>query len=93
MIDINDWVAAGAGLLGTAVATVNGGHLLRTHLRNRVQVQLERERSTRSIARATGMAHLLHHPPARVRVVERDADGERLIEIGEPAGPGETAAR
>ncbi|MFI7544215.1 hypothetical protein [Actinoplanes sp. NPDC049599] len=93
MIDMNEWVAAGAGLLGTAVAALNGGRLLRTHLRHRTQVQLERERSTRSIARTTRLAQVFNHPHARVRVVERDGDGERLIEIGAPAATGETAAR
>jgi hypothetical protein len=93
MIDMNVWVAAGTGLLGVAVAALNGGRLLRTYLRNRAQVQLERERSTRSLARTTGLAQLLNHPYAKVRVVERDSDGERVIEIGESAVSGETAAR
>ncbi|MEU8233990.1 hypothetical protein AB0C12_30765 [Actinoplanes sp. NPDC048967] len=93
MIDMNEWVAAGTGLLGAAVTVLNGGRLLGTHLRHRAQVKLERERSTRSLARTTGLTHLLNHPHARVRVVERDSDGERLIEIGEPASSGETATR
>lgn len=93
MIDMNVWVAAGTGLLGAAVAVLNGGRLLRAHLRHRARVQLERERSVRSLARTSGLAQLLHHPHTRVRVVERDRDGERLIEIGEPTGSGETAVR
>jgi hypothetical protein len=92
MIDINAWAASGAGLLGAAAAAVNVGALLRTHLRQRALVQLERERSARSIARTAGVAQMLHHPQARVRVVEKDSDGERLIEIGGPAGSAELAA-
>ncbi|MCA2218434.1 hypothetical protein [Jidongwangia harbinensis] len=92
MIDINAWLAAGAGLVGAAVTAVNLGGLLRTHLRQRVRVQLERERSARCIARAAGMAELVNNPRARIRMVERDDDGERLIEIGEPARSGEAAA-
>ena len=93
MIDIYTWLAAGTGLLGAAAASINMGRLLRAQLRHRALVQQERERTTRSIARTTGLAHLFRHPPARIRIIERDDDGERLIEIGGPADSGETAAR
>jgi hypothetical protein len=92
MIDINAWPAGGAGLLCATAAAVNLSVLLRTHLRHRALVRLERERSARSIARTAEVVRMLHHPHARVRVVERDSDGERLIEIGGPAGSGEMAA-
>jgi hypothetical protein len=82
MIDMDAWAAAGAGLLGTAAAAVNLGSLLRCHLRQRARVQLERERSARSIARTAGFAQMLHRPHTAVRMVERDIDGERVIEIG-----------
>ena len=87
MIDMNAWVTAGVGLLGAAVTVVNARGLLRTHLRQRAQVQLERERSTRSIARTNGIAQMLDRPHVMVRMVERDSDGERLIEIGGPVDP------
>lgn len=93
MIDMNAWVAAGAGLLGAAAAALNGGRLLQIHLRHRARLQLERERSTRSIARTAGLSQLINHPYRRVRVVEHDYDGERLIEIGESPAAGETASR
>jgi len=92
MIDVYAWVAAGAGLLASAAAAVNVGRLLRAHLRQRARVQLERERSARSIARTTGLTRMLDRPHTTVRVVERDSDGERLIEIGRPGGPEEKAA-
>jgi hypothetical protein len=92
MIDITAWVAAGAGLLGTAAAAVKVDSLLRTYLRQRTYVQLERERSARSIVRAAGLTRILHQPRATVRMVERDVDGERLIEIGQPDRNEERAA-
>jgi hypothetical protein len=74
MIDVAGWATAAAGAIGMA------GGLLRLHLKQRERV--ERERSARSAARMSGIARIVHHPHARVRVVERDGDGERVIEIG-----------
>lgn len=92
MIDVDAWVAAGAGLLGTAAAAINASSLLRAYLRQRGQVQLERERSARSIARTAGLTRAVRQPHATVRMVERDSDGERLIEIGRPGRIEEEAA-
>lgn len=85
MIDIDAWVVAGAGLLTTVATAANLGRLLQATLRQRAKVELERERSARSIARTAGLTRMLRQPHATVRVVERDSDGERLIEIGLPA--------
>lgn len=74
MIDVAGWVTAAAGAIG-----VMGG-LLRVVLRQRAG--LERERSARSAARMAGIVKITHRPHARVRVTERDRDGERIIEVG-----------
>lgn len=85
MIDIGAWGAVLAGLAGTVAARVNVGRLIRTHLRQRTQVELERERSARVIARTAELAQVLRCLRGPVRMVERDSDGERLIEIGQAA--------
>jgi hypothetical protein len=82
MIDVAGWVAAAAGSAGVIASTIKVGGLLRIHLRQRARTRLEQERSARSAARMSGIASIAHHPHARVRVVERDGDGERMIEIG-----------
>ena len=92
MIDITAWAATGAGLLGAALATLNGRGLFRIYLRHRAQVQRERARSDRCAARVAGIADMLGHPQVRVRMVERDMDGERLIEIAGTADSPEIAA-
>jgi hypothetical protein len=92
MMDFNAWVSAGAGLLGAGLATVNVVGLLRMCLQQRARLQLERERSARSAARANGFAQMVNRSHASVRFVERDDDGERLIEIGRSVDSSEVAA-
>lgn len=92
VIDFNAGVTAAAGLLGAALAAVNVAGLLRLHLRQRARLRVERERSARHLARTTGFVQMVDHAHTPVRFVERDADGERLIEIGRRAGSDEMAA-
>ena len=83
MGEIAGWAATGAGLVMTAAASMNVGRLLRTYLRQRALVLLERERSARSAARTAGLVRLADYGP--VRLLEQDSDGRRFIEVGRPA--------
>jgi hypothetical protein len=80
MIDMDGWVAAGAGLLAAAAG------IWRTQLRQRTRVQMERERSARSIARSAELVRIVQLTQGAVRVVEQDRDGRRLVEIGRAEG-------
>lgn len=78
MIEIEAWVAAGAGLLTAGAGAVNLGGLLRELLRQRARIQVARERSE-------ALVNLAREAPGRVRVVERDGDGHRTIDLDRAA--------
>jgi len=70
MIEIETWAAAGAGLL----TAINLGGLLRVVVRQRARTRLERERSA-------ALVKIVRATPGKVRMVERDGDGHRIIDV------------
>ncbi len=84
MIDLGDWLAVAAALATVSAAGVGAGRLLRVHLAQRTLLQVERQRSKRSARRTEGLIRLAGDRRATVRVVERDTDGFRMIEIDDP---------
>ncbi|MCY1142747.1 hypothetical protein OWR29_32535 [Actinoplanes sp. Pm04-4] len=61
--------------------------LVRAYIAHRTRWQAEREASARAAARMNGLMGLAgtHHDV--VRIVERDRDGHREVELGGPAAP------
>src|SRR5262245_55726268 len=78
---IREWAAPGAGGLAVVAALINMVGLVRLHLRNRHAIAMERERSARIRARSALLAETTLGSRT-LRVVERDADGERTVEVG-----------
>jgi len=64
-----------------AVAGTTAG-LVRTYIAHRTRLCEEREASTRAAARATGLVGLAEAGHDIVRIVERDRDGQREVELG-----------
>ncbi|GAA1026446.1 hypothetical protein GCM10009557_04190 [Virgisporangium ochraceum] len=85
MIEIGALGAAGAGLAGI-------GGLAWWYLWQRARIRIEREGSARNIARTRGLTRMACERYITVRLVERDIDGERLVEINLPGHTGERAA-
>jgi len=78
-------------LFSAAVAVAGGlgvSGLVRAWIRHRTRLQLERERSVRTAARAAGLARLARRQ-GTVRIDEQDQDGHRVVEL---RGPSRTAA-
>jgi len=92
MIEIETWVAMGAGLLTAGAGAVNLGGLLRAFLRQRARLRLERERSARSAVRSAALVNLVRATQGKVRVVERDGDGHRTIDVDRSGNAGREAA-
>jgi hypothetical protein len=70
-------------LLSAAVAVVGGlglSGLVRAWIRHRTRLQVERERSARAVARATGLARLARRHET-VLIDEKDQDGHRVVEM------------
>jgi hypothetical protein len=82
MINVGDWATTGAGLLGAALLGINVGRLLRVYVKQRARVQVERERSARSLAHTESLVRLARARRRPIRVRERDGDGRRVIESG-----------
>ncbi|WP_329017614.1 hypothetical protein OG271_13020 [Micromonospora rifamycinica] len=81
--------------LALAVAAAAAG-LTRAYLTHRTRLSAEREASTRTAARMTGLVGLAATGHDMVRIVERDRDGHRAVELGgcgraRCQTPGETA--
>lgn len=77
-----------AELLSAAVVVAGGlgfGGVVRAWIRHRTRLQLERERSARTAARAAGLARLARRP-GTVRIDEQDDDGHRVVELHGPRG-------
>ena len=82
MIDVGGWLALAAAV---AVAMVAGAdRLLRAYLAQRTLLKLERQRAKREAGRRKGLVRLVDGRRATVRIVERDADGFRMIEVENP---------
>lgn len=64
----------------TMAATTAG--LVRAYVAHRTQLHQEREASTRAAARVTGLIRLAEANHDAVRIVERDLDGHREVELG-----------
>jgi hypothetical protein len=75
----------------TAMAVVFGlGALIglaRAYIAHRTVLHAEREASARSKARATGLVGLAERHRGAVRIVERDRDGHREVELGRREWP------
>lgn len=74
-------------LLSAAVAVAGGlgiSGLVRAWIRHRTKLQLERERSVRTAARAAGLARLARRQ-GTVRIDEQDGDGHRVVELHGPS--------
>lgn len=71
------------------VAGLGAGGLIRTWMRYRAGLHLERERSARLAARVAGLAELAGRA-GTIRIDERDQDGHRVVEMH---GPGRAARR
>lgn len=84
MIDVEGWLALAAAV-AVAVAMVAGAdRLLRAYLAQRTLLKLERQRAKRESGRRKGLVRLVGGRRATVRIVERDADGFRMIEVENP---------
>ena len=64
-----------------AATGINARRLLRIYVQQRARLQLERERSARSIARTTGLVRVIGDRAISIRVLEQDCDGHRVIEV------------
>lgn len=82
MNDITGWLSSSAGV-ATLVTLAYVTGLVRLHVHMRHRLQIERERSARSRARTAGLTEAMLGCRS-LRLVERDGDGERTIEIGRP---------
>lgn len=68
-----------------ALAIAFGGAaagLVRAYIAHRTRLQAEREASARAAARMTGLMGLAGTHHEVVRIVERDRDGHREVELG-----------
>lgn len=80
----------------SAVVTIFGGlglnGLVRAWIRHRTRLQVERERSARAVARATGLARITRRHET-VLIDEKDQDGHRVVQMrGQAPGSREEAA-
>ncbi|MFB9234905.1 hypothetical protein ACFFWC_05060 [Plantactinospora siamensis] len=74
---------SGYGVVASAVAvTGTAAGLLRAYLAYRTRLHEEREASARNAARLTGLIRLAETDHDVVRIVERDRDGDREVELG-----------
>jgi hypothetical protein len=74
-------------LLSAIVAAVGGlglSGLVRAWIRHRTRLHVERERSARAVARATGLARIAKRHET-ILIDEKDQDGHRVVEM---RGPG-----
>lgn len=71
----------GALALALAIAGTAAG-LVRAYVAHRTRLHEEREASTRTAARATWLVRLAEADHDVVRIVERDRDGHREVELG-----------
>lgn len=67
--------------VATAVAGVIAG-LVRAYVAYRARINEEREATTRTTARVTWLIRLAEADHDVVRIVERDRDGHREVELG-----------
>ncbi|MBM7083405.1 hypothetical protein ACN267_23450 [Micromonospora sp. WMMD734] len=90
MFSGSEAMAAALVVAGTAAG------LIRACVTHRTRLQEEREASTRTAARMSGLVRLAATGHDLVRIVERDRDGHREVELGACGvqrceTPGETA--
>ncbi|MEU8220451.1 hypothetical protein AB0C47_32310 [Micromonospora taraxaci] len=71
----------GALALVLAIAATTAG-LVRAYVSHRTRLHEEREASTRTAARAIWLTRLAEADHDVVRIVERDRDGHREVELG-----------
>ncbi|KIR64725.1 MULTISPECIES: hypothetical protein [Micromonospora] len=78
--------------VAVTVAGVLAG-LARACVAYRARIQQEREVTTRTTARVTWLTRLAEADHDVVRIVERDRDGHREVELGGRGGSNSEAAR
>ncbi|MDI5941102.1 MULTISPECIES: hypothetical protein [unclassified Micromonospora] len=78
--------------VAVTVAGVLAG-LVRACVAYRARIQQERELTTRTTARVTWLTRLAEADHDVVRIVERDRDGHREVELSGRGGPNSEAAR
>jgi hypothetical protein len=81
MDEVGGWLAAAAAVLAVGVGA---DRLLRAYLAQRTLLQLERQRAKREAKQRKGLVRLVGDRGATVRIIERDADGFRMIEVEDP---------
>ncbi|WBB52324.1 hypothetical protein [Verrucosispora sp. WMMD573] len=79
----------GATALVLSIAATAAG-LVRAYVAHRTRLHQERETSTRTAARLAGLVELAAEREV-VRIVERDRDGHREVELGGRVMPGADA--
>ena len=75
-------------LLGGVAALIGGlgvSGLVRAWICHRTRLQVERERSARTVARAAGLARISRRD-GTVLIDEKDQDGHRVVEMRGPDG-------
>jgi hypothetical protein len=84
MIDLQTGLLPGNGVVVAVVGLVGGlgvGGLLRAYIQHRTRLQVERERSARTLARARSLYWLAGDRHDDLRIDERDRDGRRVVEL------------
>lgn len=76
-------VALALGLAGAAAG------LARTFITHRTRLREEQEASVRTAARMTGLIGLAAAHHKGLRILERDRDGHRVVELGGSKNPAE----
>lgn len=71
----------GVMALALAIAGTTAG-LVRAYVAHRTRLHEEREASTRTAARVTGLIRLAEADHHVVRITEHDRDGRREVELG-----------
>lgn len=79
MIEVGGLLAIAAAVVVAAAAGVN--RLLHVYLAQRMLLQLERQRAKCEAGKSRQLVRLVGNRCATVRIVERDSNGFRLIEV------------
>lgn len=79
---------SGYALMALALAVAGAARLVRAYVAHRTRLHEEREASTRTAARVSGMIRLAEANHHVVRITERDRDGHRDMELGGRLVPG-----
>jgi hypothetical protein len=81
MIDFEGWPTTAAGLIAALAAGIRTDRLLRLYVRNRMATNSEQRRRAHSALQTKSLVRLAGRRLTTIRVIERNADGYRSIEI------------